>query len=135
MTAEVALASLKLLDKVRLIQQISASQNTPEAKLDSYLLLNKHEKAEQLLRNSSNAYLVVRHFTRAFKFSEAWNKAQECASKDASLNWLQDYVLYKRKRFLEETCDGKEFNDFFRRLKPSDNEENVRMKKKAFKTK
>ena len=131
-TAEVALASLNLLDKVRLIQKISNTQDSHESKLDACLLLNKNEKASQIIRNSSNPYLAVRHFTRSFKFSEAWNKAKTESSKDSTFIWLQDYVLFKRQRFLKETCEGKEFNEFFKRLTPSDTRENMRLKKKEY---
>jgi hypothetical protein len=131
MTAEVALAALNLLDKVRLIQRISASENSPQSQLDSCLLLNKKEKAAQVLRNTSNPFFRVRHFTRAFNFSEAWSTAEEVCSQDSSLSWIRDFVLYKRKRFIDETCQGNEFDPFFKKLKPSETLESIKSKKKA----
>ena len=126
-TAEVALAALNLFDKVRLIQKIHQDPQDPQSKLEACLLLNKNEKARQLLRNSSNDFLVVRHLVKAFKFSEAWTKAQE-----TGMEWVKDYVLFRRQRFVEETANGVEFNDFFKRLKPRGTLENVRSQKKAF---
>ena len=132
LTAEVALASLNLLDKVRLIQKIGNGQGSSEAKLEACLLLNKNEKAAQILRNTSNPYLAVRFHTRAFQFSEAWAKAKREVSQDSDMSWLQDYVLFKRQRFLNETCEGKEFDDFFKRLSPSGTKENVKSRKKQY---
>lgn len=132
LTAEVGLAALDLLDKVRLIQRIGGAEKSFQAELDSCLLLNKHEKAAQVLRSSSSEFGVVQHFTRDFRFAEAWTKAQEVAGRDASLAWMRDYVLYKRKRYIAETCGGKEFDEFFRKLTPGQSEESVKMSKKAF---
>lgn len=132
LTAEVALASLNLIDKVRLINKIHALENSTSSKLETFLLLKKTEKANRLMNESENGFNIVRYFVRSFLFTEAWEKAKGLGDSDPSLSWLQDYVLYKRKRYIKETCNDQEFEYFFKLHKPNLSEEQVKEKKKAY---
>ena len=129
LTAEVALAALNLVDKVRLINQINSSETNNTSSLETFLFLKKQEKAARYLKDCEQPLTVVQHFLDSFLFTQAWQEAQNSAAKDSRMAWLKDYVLHIRKRFITETCSGKEFEKLFERLSPSLNWEEVQQKK------
>lgn len=127
--AEVSLAALNLSDKVRLISHIQSQEDPLSKQIESSLLLRKVEQGKNLLKQTDQPFLIVRHFIRSFEFETAYTKAQNFGRKDPNSKWLEDYVLLKRKRFIDETCEGKEFLPVFKTNAPILSIEQVKQKK------
>ena len=128
-TAEVALAALNLTDKVKMLCHIQSQQDPLTKQIEASLLLKKRQQGQNLLKQINHPFLLVRHHVRSFEFESAYNKAHEFGKENRDVKWLEDYVLLKRKRFVDETCEGKEFLPVFKTNGAVLNMEQVKQKK------
>lgn len=73
-----------------------------------YQLINKGKEAENLLIKERKFYETIKMFIKNFEFRKALKLAKKVRDKKSEYEWLVDYVLLHRKRFLEEIGAEKE---------------------------
>lgn len=116
-TAEVALAALDLIDRVQFVSKINSEE---QADVQNNMLLQmfgKFEDCEKVLTSKRKNLELVKMLIKNFQFSKALEVAKN--TKGNELEWLVDYVLFKRKNYIEEGGFKEEFEPAFKGLKPS----------------
>jgi hypothetical protein len=122
-TGEICFAQLGMIDKVRLINQI---QSSDQSQIQSLLLVGNKDKALREIREHSDPFVTVKLYVKNFKFKEALERAAQ-----TDFSWMKDYVLHKRKRYLEETRQEEQENVFLNEMTQLDFEA-VKQKKHLY---
>lgn len=107
---ETCLGQLGLVDKVKLMSDINALDNKNEAHCQTLLLLGKTAEVERLLLSKKQFFECARIYCRLFAFGKALDVARQA---DSSNEWIVDYVIMKRSRYVQtvgsEMADARQF--------------------------
>lgn len=112
--AEICLGNLESIDKVEFIYHINNVEDDVMSQALFFQLINKGKEAENLLIKERKFYETVKMFIMNFEFRKALKVAQKVKEKRADLEWLLDYVVLHRKRFLQEVGSEKETDPLFK---------------------
>lgn len=113
-TTEICLGNLESVDKSQFILQINNQEDEVVSQALFYQLINKGKEAENLLIKERKFYETVKMFVKNFEFRKALKVAKKVKEKRQDQNWLVDYVVLQRKRFIEEIGAEKETDSLFK---------------------
>lgn len=98
----------------------------------SNLLINRFEECEKYYLSKKQFLNAVRMYVKLFNFHRAFEIAKNAKENSKSLEWLIDYVLLKRKKYMTEVVEQEEIDEIFRNSPINKSYEEVRQLKKSF---
>ena len=125
---ETCLGQLGLVDKVKYLSDLNALEDRDLAHSQSLLLLNKFEECEKMFLSKKKIFEAVRMNCKTFKFARALELAK---TSGASSDWMTEYVLMKRGRFIKSIGKELSTDDAFKGLSMTKSEEEIRQMKKT----
>ena len=115
-SAEICLGALENLEKVQYIYHLNNMEDEVLSQAKFYQLLNKQKEAESLLVKENKFYELMKLFISKFEFRKALKLATKVKSKQPDYQWLVDYVILHRKRYLKEVGLEQEHDEIFKGL-------------------
>lgn len=129
-TVEVCLAQLECIEKVQFFAELNSIEDKDMAQCKLLILLNRFEECEKIFISKKQYYKAVKMHLKIFDFQRALEIAKTTKSTMKTQDWLIDYVLWKRRAYLEEADQEKETDDSFKSMNPSRPIDEIRQLKK-----
>lgn len=101
-TAEIALSELDCIEKVQFVGKINSIEVPELAQAKNLQMYNKVGEAEKVLLGKGYYYQTINMHLDYFDFVRALKIAQMGIKKKQELDWLVDYVILYRQRYLSE---------------------------------
>lgn len=130
-TVELCLAQLECVEKVQFFAELNSIEDKELAQSKLLMLLNRFDECEKLYLTKKQFFQAVRMHLKVFNFTKALEIAKAGAKTQ---DWLVDYVVWKRRGYLEEVTQDTESEEAFRGLNPSKSRETIAQLKKTAKT-
>jgi intraflagellar transport protein 80 len=128
-TSELALAALQEIDKVQYLAKINAIEDKDAAQFEFLRFMRRFDECEKHYLSRGKHLEAVKLYTLMFDFEKALTLARQIKATSPELEWLGDYVLHKRRKYLEGAGFTEDTNEFFRNLRPKCSPEEVRQRK------
>ena len=130
-TVELCLAQLECVEKVQFFAELNSFEDKELAQSKLLMVLNRFDECEKLYVSKKQYFQAVRMHMKVFNFTKALEIAKNCAKTQ---DWLVDYVIWKRRGYLEEVSQDTESEEAFKNLNPSKSRETLSQLKKAAKS-
>lgn len=128
-TSELALAALQEIDKVQSLARINAIEDKNTAQFEFLRFIRKFDECEKYYLSRKKYLDAVKMYVLLFDFEKAFSLAKQIKGSVPDMEWLGDYVLHKRRKYIEGAGFADDSNEFFRNLRPKCSMEEVRHKK------
>lgn len=132
-TSEVCLAALNEVDKVQALSRINSTEDKELAQLELLRFQGRLNECEKLYIAKKQYLQAVKLYVSAFDFKRAYELAKQLKTASSDCDWLVDYVLHKRRKYIRNVGFSDEIDDFFGNLNPRFSAEEVKQKKAAAK--
>ena len=128
-TSELCLAALQEIDKVQVLSRINAIEDKDLAQFEFMKFLNKLDDCEKYYLSQKRFLDVVKLYTIVFNFKKAFEMAKQIKTLAPQFDWLADYVLHKRRKYIASAGFAEDTNEFFASLTPKCSVEEIKQKK------
>lgn len=128
-TSELCLAALQDIDKVQYLSKINAIEDKETSQFEFLKFLNKYDECEKFYIGKKKYLQAVKLYTIVFNFKKAFELARNIKTVAPEFDWLGDYVLHKRKKYINSAGFTEDSNEFFSNLNPKCSAEEVKQKK------
>jgi intraflagellar transport protein 80 len=133
-TVELCLAQLECIEKVQFFSELNSHEDKDIAQTKLLSLLNRFEECEKMFVAKKQYLKAVQMHVKMFDFQKALDIAKTAKTVSKGQDWLVDYVIWKRRAYLEEVTQETETDPVFKGLNPSKPLDEIRQLKKEAKT-